>query len=440
MLFVTNFSKPHHYLFVVGFILPLASIELSTGVNLYWQMIVGPVSLALLLLCPYRGRRLVPIPRFARFLVYALVLSLVWMLVDYMMLERHLFAHQAGLGKAQSIYRMPVQVISFLFQTSILLIIPTRAHTKKDVFAAFKGYGLALIISAVTGVILLLLTGSGMFTESVGQAGWNIGSTRLSRIGGLSSEPRHLGAYTVVFLGFLLGYYTLGKRRISLKTLLTLGIYLLILFVTFSTSSWLGFFAMLSVYLIFLLPKMRSTGVQFIILTVALVVAIGTSSSFVQSAYEARVESRLSGGMESHGIQSQKDYYAVQVFSEKPHHLVFGFGLGGFDLEALPYLLDRPWIGTIHTPTPTSTGVQMLVSFGLLGCLLLVSMCWKWNRRLKRQRFSGIAHGIILAITGLAFVSGIAWPAFMFFAGGALTIGHISQSRRSVGGVPTLTA
>ncbi len=438
LLFWFNLTSPSRYLFLCGFLLPLMTPGLSVGINLLWYLLVGPLSLLLLAFSPQRSASRAAGFEVNWLIIYTVVVSGIWMCFEYLDLERFRWAEAIDLGAAQAVYKMPVQTASFVFQLLAFYVVPARARTVEQAGAGVSGLLAGCVLSIVTGLLLSVTTGTGMFAPP-GRGVIEIGESHVVRIGGLSGEPKMLGAFLVIVASFLLASFIAegktrrGRRHFYLFLFVVAGLAL-----TYSTSAWLGFAAMMSVFMPMLLfhRKRARWALFWVVGTVG--VAAGTQIPLVSEAIELRVEQRVFNP-ETREIERSKDYYVVDVYSEKPQHMLFGFGLGGLDLEAIPHLLRDPKYAAerqyVRTPTPSVNFMRLLGDIGIAGLAMLSWIVYRWRRRLRMAGEAIFALFIISAFFGLMFVSINAIACYVFLCGAVLT-----HARLRAGATPVVRA
>jgi hypothetical protein len=434
VLLILSATSTRRFLFACGFVLPLTTPHLIVGVNLFWFNIIGFVALATLPLAPGTARRWNISRAFLIFIAYVTILTAVWMVAEYGSLERYRLARHIGLGEAQTIYKMPVQLVSFLMQCFTLYVIPSRAASSEDVYAAFRGYVGGLITSVLVGFVLLLTTGSGVIDER-GAATFRAGGALLTRLGGLSGEPKTLGAFLVVGLGLLVAH-GIGARRkkgsFVKRPSLIAAVLTTALFFTYSTSAWLAFAVVIAtLFVVQEGMRRRLVVVAFILLAIGVTI----QTPFLKNVIEQRVTQRVFE-KDTQEVEGSKDNYVLDVYLEKPHFSLVGFGLGGMDLEATPFLLkDRKYklqLQYVRTPTPSTTGARLIGDIGLAGMVLLAACVWTWRRRLKRRGFGALSVFVVATGLGMMFQSFNSISAFLFLCGGGLALERLDPAAAKV--------
>lgn len=418
-----HFVSTKWFLFITGMLVPWVVPRLDIGIGLDWCKIVGPIALGLLV---FRRRRSPgPMPTgMGAFIGYSVAVSVVWMVLEYAILHRYKGASAMGLGLAQSYYKMPVQLGSFVGQLLVLYIVPTRATTREEAMAAVRGYAFGVLVSFAFGVLLYLTTGQGMFGRT-GMGILEIEGTTLARIGGLSGEPKFLGILVAILLIWELSGAAFGARRRAMIVASAV-----VLFATLSTSAWagavVGGLAILA--LCFRYPSKANWGIWSIIgVTVLGLLTVGSILTVVMTE---RFTQRLFG--EKSEVGRQKDSYVFNAFAEAPIHGLYGYGLGGGDLAVIPYVPPEE-LAYQRTPTPGVTGVRILGDLGLIGLSLVIWMAWTWSKQLARQ---GNLQGAAFALGGLLtvfFGSLLAFSGYLLIMGAVLTAARLEQPRHVTG-------
>lgn len=424
MLVWMSFTSTRGYLFLCGFLIPLWTPRLNVGVNVFLFQAVPLLTLALLPLGKHRPRVDLRQDPLRKFLIYASVVTVMWWLLEMTVLHRSHWLAALGLEAAQSQYRMPIALVSFLLQCACFYIIPLRARSQSDVIWGLKGFITSCAMSFVIGVAMFFATGVGYVRES--EAIWSIDGVSVGRIGGLSGEPRHLGSYVLVALALLIpmvwGRSQNSLRKLSRSPLAWVFVLILAMFATFSTSAWVGFILMVAAFGLYL----RRIGAVFVFVVVSTLVFGGLwQSTFFRAAVELRITQRLYTE-ETQDVDKQKDYIVVAVYEENPHILPLGYGLGGFDLEAARYVvMDKEFkVHTkyVRTPTPSTTAPRLLGELGLIGLLLLGGVALKLSRLMRAKGFHTLAAGVFIVFVGVLPTTASALPAVLFVFGAAWTL------------------
>lgn len=418
-------------LFALGFVLPLMTPRLVIAVGLDWHKLVGPLALAIGLLSTRTGP-IGPTRRVAWLGIYATIVTGIWMALEYAVLQRYRLAMWMGLGEAQSFYKMPVQLGTFLTMLAAAPAVPLLARSDADVKASIRGSILGVLTSALFGFALLATTGQGMLA-SYQTAFFGLDGTRVFRVGGLSGEPKGLGAVLTIVLVYLLSTLLFESKdgenvdgfspgtRAALVGTLTFG-----LFMTYSTSAWAGFVGGLVILGALTLLRARTTRATRVVAIVAAAVILIASSSYVLQVAQNRFVDRLFG--RSSEVERQKDAFMLQAFEREPWNAVWGYGLGGADLEVVPFL---PWNELVfrRPPTAGTTGMKVLGDLGVLGLIAFALLIAGWSRILWKRGDAGGSAFVLAAGFASLFCAHIGLPLLLFLTGARLVLRRASRVR-----------
>lgn len=436
-LILSHFFKPRIFLSLTGFLIPMMSIQLSLGINILFLTLVGPLSLILVLSSPRKNKRPVRVSAYSRFVTYVVVVSMIWMLLDYIVLHRYAQSEILGLAIAQTKLKLPVQLLGFLCQLSAFWIVPMRARSISDISSATNGFVFGCLSSVSIGLLLSVTTGIGVIGRPSG-ANFQIDGGAVSRIGGLSGEPKHLGAMLVIALTFCVSKYAYSRhlknrtRQLTSITVLAIG-----LFLTYSTSAWLGF----AVALVLLVSigvwtseqKSTSKRRQYLAIIVVLLVGIGSQANFISNMVQTRITKRVLD-KETSELEESKDNLVWDIYSDRPFFALIGFGMGGTDFEALPYFLNDPKYAAHHQygrpPTPATNGMRLLGDIGIIGLLLLSLAILEISKKLRVAGNHVLAMFGISGLAGLMFVSMNAVSAYLFLVGAGVASLQVRNKQR----------
>lgn len=118
-------------------------------------------------------------------------------------------------------------------------------------------------------------------------------------------------------------------------------------------------------------------------------------------------------------MSRQKDLFMLNAFSENPIDVVWGYGAGGADLQAIPFVPAEELLYR-RTPTAGTVGMRLLGDFGLLGVLgfgaLVVASAVHVRRR---QDLEGYAF-LLSSWLAVQFMGAVSLSVFLFLAGAYL--------------------
>ncbi len=426
VLFFLNFRlQQRYFLFFIGFIIPLITPGFNIGINIFLFNIVGPISIFLLFLVKKRRKSFHRDKYLIRFIFYVLFVTSFWMIFEYLFLQRYLTV-DAALGLGQSYFKMPVQLLSFVSQLVAFYIIPKRASSSSDIYSAFWGYFFGNIFSFAVGVLLIALTGQGM----IGRKGIGITpiiGSQVARIGGLSGEPKMFGAFLVIMLALFLSLIVFEcTKKKSYYIAFASGS--LAIFLTYSTSAWSAFAAVLVIFSVIFIKHVKKARSKIIMYIIPIVILLASSSTFVLSVVESRYTKKIS----PEELRIQKDRLVLDVYKNEPHNILFGYGMGGFDLAAQPYYNTLPQYSRHHayvrTPTPALNGMKLSGDLGIVGFLFLSFIVRRWHKSLVRSGEVALGVFVLIGFVGLMLSSINAISAYFFLSGGALTLARIRSN------------
>lgn len=412
--------RPRWFLFMLGLTIPLMTPRLDVGIGLDWYKIVGPLAILLSVLNRRGaiGVRKSQASWMLTYAGYALVVTSVWMFVEYSFLQRYRLAAamEMGGGIAQNMLKMPVQLGSVLGQVSAVLAVPLWANSLRDCRAAIFGVVSGVVLSVAAGLAGWALFGVATINIS-GPGGVVVyNDYTLSRLGGLSGEPKFLAVSIAIVLAYALSLdvFSSGQRRVTWAVVLLLGV----LFLTVSTSGIGAAAAAIAAVCLLALTNPGRGKLGTLVALVACGVIVVTGVGLVSAILENRVVERLFG--DSGDLDQQKDMYVFRIFSDEPANVFFGYGLGGTDLAVIPYV---EWIHLKYkrTPTPGVTVVRLLGDLGIIGLVLLSAIAAAWARTLKRDRDFVGASFVMAGLAAAMLGSLIGITLYLFIAGAVLS-------------------
>ncbi len=383
-----------------GFVLPLYFPGMELGVSVRWYLVLGPFILGLWFLLGNQPKHLGVLQRFWPLLVWASAISLVWAIAEYGLLQRYRHAMLLGLGPGQTVYKMPVQYLSFVLPALAAVIVPLRARSANQAWAIVDGFMFGCATSVVGGILMFLTTGRAWNGESEVQIGEEIA---LSRLGGLSGEPKMLGAWLV--LAILLANLRFSAARNVAQRQFWFAVFAFFgaaLFFTFSTSSYLALAVSMAVLTVAGLARgLSSRGALILPMVVFLVGIVGTAATDVgNGVFRRRVAERL-WDRPSYLVTRKEDFTRI-IMQEKPWFAATGYGLGGGDLEATWQMSYNPrfrkQLRVVKTPTPMQSGLRLLGDLGFIGLALWGLAVFSWYRIIRRDRALGSVADTLLAI------------------------------------------
>ncbi|MEZ4223832.1 MAG: O-antigen ligase family protein [Polyangiaceae bacterium] len=443
LMFVTlcasAFFSVRWFLFGLGFVLPLMLPRLEVGVGLDWYKLVGPLAIVLGVLARARGVGLGRsfLKPFLFVIAYAMVVSAVWMFIEYNFLERYRLAAamEMGGGIAQYRYKMPVQLGSFLGQVLAIFAVPLWARNALQARTAILGVLFGCSVSAGSGAVHAVLRGSGTVNTAEMTAALSIGEVDVNRLGGLSGEPKLLGACLAVVLVYLLARQLFGAAAQSRRNLALFLAGSLALFWTYSTSAWAAATLGIATTVILSLRLAKPSRLATVLVLAGIAATAAVSVGVVASILDSRVTDRVFGEQNELGLQ--KDVYVLEAFRDNPWDALFGYGLGGGDFAAIPYV---EWLHLKYKRTPTAgvTIVRILGDLGVVGVSMIVGIGFWWRRRaLKARKVMAEAAFIVGGLLAALFCSLIALSLYFYLAGACLALAALSgEEEQAVQAMP----
>lgn len=411
------------FLFGVGFLLPLMVPRLTLAVGVDWYKILAPLAIALaVLLRPGGvGLRASRARSFGWILLYACVVTTVWIWAEYGWLQRYRFALAMGLSGAQAEYKMPVQLGSFLGQILILFIVPLWARDARDAWGAVWGFFAGCASSSVAGLVGIIFLGAGTLNGAASRGTFEVEGGRIIRIGGLSGEPKFLAAALCSVFFFAISQSAFGEpnRRHAMRV--AAGTSLVAIFMTFSASAFGALALGLLVFLMILVRRMRGTQLASV-LTLGAVMAFGVSSTALLSeAVQEAIYVKVFG--DKTNLDEMKDAYVFYAYADNPEYLPVGFGLGGGDLAVMPYV-DYVHLKYERTPTPSFTATRLFGDLGISGLAILWSTLLGWAMHLKRNGHFWLTVFTVCGLFSVMLTSMSGLSGYLFLVGAALVLGY----------------
>jgi len=411
LLFVLGLTNVRAFVWLAAFLTPLMTPRLTLAIGIDWHKVVGPLALLLAVLARRPRLELPELRSLKLWLLYASVVSVVWMFAEYTVLHRYWLAEAMGLGAAQSVYKMPVQLGTFALVVASAWLVPRSGVAHAN--AASDGLIWGCVASIAFGLVLVAVTGRGMLSQNEMQGIIEVGTVTVGRIGGLSGEPKMLGAVLVVTNLFLLCKIVFGPKY-SRKQLVLLATCTVGLYATYSTSAWVAFALGVAVLGYTSLRELRSSRWHRFAAIALLGVAGALSTPTFRDAVEERLAGRLTGRTSE--VERQKDNFLWPVLERDPIHGIWGFGFGGTDLEVIPFVpaTERAYR---RTPTAAVTGMRFLGDTGVLGVLGFLAVLWYWSRSMRARGSTDGAAFVLVGGIATMSCSINALPCFLVLAG-----------------------
>lgn len=420
-------SRNDRFLYLAGFLIPFQSIRLQSFIGLTWMQLIFPLSITAIVVHKkhFRRRDIEGRRWLVLYFVYAFYLTSIRALLDSTSSSPlSLQAAAYGWGPAQSTYRYPVQLLSFIFTWGVLFTGFWFTRERRDVVALIKGYIDACMLNALVGFYLLLAyrwhlpwpawvlnpggdladTARRMLVSGLGR------SVILHRLTGFGGEPKNVAGSLVLAMVLILCLELFsGPDNPVRHGKLKVSVMMLALFFTFSSSGWLSFFCVGAYLLVTSLLHGKSQVLGYILLVLLI---LGVVTQFygvfpvLQDLYEARIVQRLSGGLESLSLYEPRDTAAIRYLLQNPLDMVLGQGTGGIDFRIMTDSYLARWVSERDsTVTPSLLLTRQVGDLGLVGLVLSILLWWQWSKKLKEAGLLAYRQFLIAGVLAQALVS-----------------------------------
>jgi hypothetical protein len=313
-------------------------------------------------------------------------------------------------------------------------LVPLRAKTPTQAWAIVNGYLAGCATSVLAGALMYVTIGKAWNGESEVALGEGVS---VSRLGGLSGEPKMLGAWLVVAL-LLTNLRFAGARTVAQQQFWFLAFLFFggALFFTFSTSSYLALAtAMVFLGVASVTRGLRSGRVLLLPVMVVLAGVVGMGATDVgRGVFERRIAERLWDRPKY--LVARKEDFTRLIMQEKPWFAATGYGLGGADLEATWQMsyntMFSKQLRIVKTPTPMQSGLRLFGDLGLIGLVLWGFAVFDWYRTIRRDRALGFVADTLLAIfAATLLLSYSTMAASWALCAGLATYAHTRQASRA---------
>ena len=365
----------------------------------------------------HSGKELTPL------FLYGIVITLLGMLV---------WPYDSVVGQsiAYTTLRGPVQILNWIIMLGVARVIAGAIRTPDDLNLIRRFVFATALTLSLYGIYQFVAMGAGLpttgmrrpaqdiFSEGSGEqhATFKLGSRLMPRPDGLAGEPKGFGGLCVLWLAFI-GSSLLdrkaNKRTERKKYLAIVPLIAIALFLTASTSAWVG--AALTILLfLFLAPRF---GISRNLETVAVVVLVlffvtgaayillpkdQSFSSNIGSIAQTRLGDRLNS---ENAVGDMPEVAAMSVLQHNPLMLITGAGLGGISF----YIPQELGATATLIYAPNNGLLNRLCETGLIGLALLwLALRRKLGILLSRSSPSyAIQTSFIgLALLGQCFIFG----------------------------------
>lgn len=432
--FVWGVSGRPAFFYLSAFLIPLPTLGFQAGVYVSWLRLLFPASLLIMM---SKKADIRPgqygLKQLTAFLSYAVAITLFAMLIDGIFRGAYEVGSDLGWGAAQSMFRYWVQ-IGTLFTVWGVIIIPIfLLRNVYDFKALINGYIAGNLFSTFLGFYQIIALRRGLpwidsffigqerqiTADRVTQKALDIVYFRLSGLGG---EPKHYSSFAMCALIVMLSYlFWPTKVELVRSTRLKIGVLLLGIVLSGSTSAWLALIIVFMFFFTISIPSQPGKLVGFVfVIFVVIVVLLQYTGDLLPSIFKARFTDRLVLFSNS----EPKDAAVLEYLSEHPGRIFFGRGAGGLDFELVRYVPPEyfRWQQMTGTVTPTYFFTRTLGEFGLFG-FLLIAMIWrKWYITVKKT--PDLQWGkifLIASVVALLITASISLTAYLFI-GAAIVV------------------
>ncbi|MDF1593770.1 MAG: hypothetical protein P1P89_19860 [Desulfobacterales bacterium] len=200
-------------------------------------------------------------------------------------------------------------------------------------------------------------------------AAFQMGGATIYRASSLIGEPKGLGVISLVWIAALLTLLMEGKTRHRSRTTWALFLSLVVMFLTYSTSAWIGFVGMMAIALWTLRNRFASRLARLLLLLALLIggLAIVNFSGVLPKTpggIISIVQERTTG---REYLRDMPEIEAIQVLAEHPWMILSGTGLGG-----MSFYIARNLGGSDIILFPNTGLLAYISDMGLIGITLLI--------------------------------------------------------------------
>ena len=287
----------------------------------------------------------------------------------------------------------------------------------------------AMVLQSVVA-LLQFLSGSSMGLKRLGEitvtAAWPgasvvmVGEQRWLRAYGLTQHPNLLAGCLMTMLLVVGGYYLMQRGWKRLLLLVTLGLGLAALLLTFSRAAWLGLLLGSGLALLLLLwawrrnqwsPNWVAIGLLVTVLSFIVLSFIAANWQLLQPRLGLTSQGTEIRSVESRAIQGPAAGALIQM---RP---VLGVGLGNYPTAL--YSLAREMVAAYPVYQPVyNVALLVTAELGILGGILWLSLIllpWLnlWLRRVQVQitPWWSVLSGAFLALTAVSFFDFYVWTS-----------------------------
>ncbi len=410
-----NHYKNYKVVYLIGFLLPLYSLSLRIGIEISLYKVLP---LIIILISFLYLRNIIFNPVITKYCMMLFVLFIVTTSIHYYIIYDDGFMQDSvwgGLTDVQAYMHMPIQLLTIILLVSNLFMLRNLIYNEISLNKFINGFVDGNIFSVVMGVLLSILYYIGINFEIYKI--YLVGG--VVRLAGLGGEPRHFSSLLVVsvmirVLNNRTNLFIIKNQ--SLKSLILLAG----LFISFSTSSWLGFLLMLLYFII-------SSNHKKIIpnIAIAAVLLLSINSVFSETIYD-KLWGRISNGYSQFAYYAPKDALVIDLLKSNPINLFFGAGSGGADYYIMSTGVlanaDEKIISTMimqaalnnerqASLSASSFVIRYIGDFGIVGLFLLGMLIFRLGKMIKSTN----ARQFYVGTTYIMFLTGVVMSAISFY-------------------------
>ena len=384
-------------LYVIGLLVPLYSLSVRFFVEWSWFKILPLVFLGAIVLkrsVIYRPKR--DIFNVAVLLIFYMFVITFFSYIDNYTNGRFLYAIAHGQEPARTYGHMIIQFFVVVGLVVNFFLLTFLVKTQREVGLFINGFLVGNFVSVVFGCIQFV-SGTGKYHVH-------------GRMNGLGGEPRHFAAFLSLALIIILANY-LSKNPLRIRgTRLMVPVFLMGLFLSFSTSAWLGF--TVAIVALLILSKRMKRAHKICAVIIILIFPVLLASETVQAALQLRLFERMKS-LDYFLYFAPKDALVIKLLAEEWWILLFGAGAGGTD----SYVIAPGFIGSVSetilkagvmqqilhgnisvSPSPSSFAIKYIGEYGLVGVLVLLFFIKKILRKVANTPYARIITYISIAV------------------------------------------
>jgi hypothetical protein len=374
------------------------------------------------------------------FLFYSCVVTIIQWILDYYNGWSRV-GMLLGWGEAQTIYRYPIQLVTFVWVWGLSLVGLWYVDTEKTLNYVINGYITGNLISISVGIYQVLssyynlpwvsgLNYTRFLTADLAERSMVVVkslSLSLPRLYGLGGEPKHTASFAAIALVLMLSLFLDGKTSIVPRIRLKFVIILVGMIATASSGAWIGLVVIVVYYLIVSV----SVNPRFVIV-IASVVSIVLLSivgiigfEAAMTIYDQRVISRIVD-INSLMLFEPKDAAFILYARDNINTLIFGHGTGGIDFRLVPYTLPI-FLEYKSTLTPAYLLTRMLAEIGIVGIFLFALVWFQWLKLLRQGKDNKGVYFVVAGGLTMLVVTQVALAGYLLICSSLVAV-HKSKT------------